>query len=202
MTSLTAIIGAGLSSVRELRRAGHYVDIFEANSSVGGRISTMRVGVLPYDHGAQYITGHSSIFWGFITELVQSGYAARWKPGQSAAQGNRTAAIANKSVGIPVISPIVRPLAQGVRIYTSRVVHTLTKSQQGWRIWFDDRTSIEPFSAVAICVLAPQAKLFLCPFDEIAGQLSCVRMSPCWSLMVRLDEWVLLERIFILTYRS
>ena len=95
MTSLTAIIGAGLSSVRELRRAGHYVDIFEANSSVGGRISTMRVGVLPYDHGAQYITGHSSIFWGFITELVQSGYAARWKPGQSAAQGNRTAAVAN-----------------------------------------------------------------------------------------------------------
>ena len=194
MTSRTAIIGAGLSCARESRRAGRYVDIFEANSSIGGRVSTMRVGVVPYDHGAQYITGHSSIFRGFITELVEPVYAARWKPGQSAEQGNRAAAIADWFVGIPVMSSILRPLAQGVRIHTSRVVHTLSKAQQGWRIWFDDRTSVEPFSAVAICVPAPQAQLLLGPLDEIASQLSRVRMSPCWSLMVRLDERVLPEK--------
>ena len=183
-----------MSCVRELRRAGHYVDIFEANSSIGGRISTMRVGVVPYDHGAQYITGHSSIFRGFITELVESVYAACWKPGQSAEQGNGAAAIANWFVEIPAMSSILRPLAQGVRIHTSQVVHTLSTAQQGWRIWFDDRTSVVPFSAVAICVPAPRAQLLLGPLDEIASQLSRIRMSPCWSLMVRLDERVLPEK--------
>jgi renalase len=191
MTSRTAIIGAGLtglSCARVLRRAGHYVELFEADHIIGGRMATMRIGPVRYDHGAQYITSHSSIFQDFISELVTSGYAARWSPGIPSEEPDSASGLARWFVGVPGMSSVVRPLAEGLKIHTGRVVHTLTRKQEGWHIWFDNQTSVGPFDAVAVCVPAPQAQLLLGPLDELSDHISRVRMAPCWSLMVRLDE--------------
>ena len=60
MTHRIAVIGAGfagLSCARVLRRAGFFVDLYEADRVVGGRMGTSRLGVVPFDHGAQYLTG-------------------------------------------------------------------------------------------------------------------------------------------------
>ena len=97
-------------------------------------------------------------------------------------------------VGTPGMSSIVRPLAESVRIHTSRKVHTIERSEKAWHIWFDDETMVGPFAAVAVAVPAPQAQLLLGRVDEVSAPLSRVRMSPCWSLMVRLDQRMLPEQ--------
>lgn len=191
MTHRTAVIGAGLaglSCARVLRRAGHYVEVFEADRVIGGRMATSRLGVVPFDHGAQYVTCRSDRYREFIDELVGTGYASAWAPRVLSGPDQKPGTVSNWFVGVPGMSAIVRPLAEGVRINTSREVHTLSMDAKGWNIWFSDQTSAGPFAAVAVCVPGPQAQLILGPLDEMASHLSRTRMSPCWALMVRLEQ--------------
>ena len=69
MTHRIAIIGAGMASLscaRTLRRAGFYVEIFEGDRVVGGRMGTSRLGVVPFDHGAQYVSVRSNRFRTYV----------------------------------------------------------------------------------------------------------------------------------------
>lgn len=152
-------------------------------------MATTRVGVVPYDHGAQYLTARSAQYRAFIGELCNSGYATPWKP--STSQGEGGGQLHTWYVGTPGMSSIVRPLAESVRIHTSRRVHTIDRSDRSWQIWFDDESVVGPFAAVAVAVPAPQAQLLLGRVEELSSALQRVRMSPCWSLMVRLDQRIL-----------
>jgi predicted NAD/FAD-dependent oxidoreductase len=192
VTKRIAVIGAGLAGLacaRVFSRSGAYVEIFEQDRIVGGRMATTRMGIVPYDHGAQYLTARSAQFRGFIDELCSMGYAASWKPKTS--QGEGGGQILPWHVGAPGMSSIVRPLAESVRIHTSCRVHTIERTDKAWHVWFDDETILGPFAAVAIAVPAPQAQLMLGRVEEVSAPLSRVRMSPCWSLMVRLDQRML-----------
>ncbi len=174
-----------------MRRAGHYVEVFEADRIIGGRMATMRIGLVPYDHGAQYLSGRSTRFRDFIQELTASGYVAPWTPQVKSGDGKEAATVPNWHVGVPGMSSIVRPLAESVRIHTGQAVHTISRDHKGWHIWFEDQSTVGPFAAVAICVPAPRAQLLLGPLEEMSDHLSRARMSPCWALMVRLDERIL-----------
>lgn len=176
-----------MACARVLRRSGAYVEIFEQDRIIGGRMATTRIGTVPFDHGAQYITARSSAFRTYIEEMTASGYAARWKP-NSAAGEHGEGQMLPWYVGTPGMSSIVRPLAESVRVHTNRRAHTIGRQEKAWHIWFDDETSVGPFAAVAICVPAPQAQLLLGRLDELAEPLRRVRMQPCWSLMVRLEN--------------
>lgn len=178
---------AGLACARVLRRAGLYVEVFEQDRIIGGRMATTRVGLDTFDHGAQYLTARSSQFHAYISEMANSGYAARWTPRSSSGEQGGGQMLP-WYVGTPGMASIVRPLAESVRIHNGRKVHTIERSDKGWQIWMEDETSVGPFSSVAIAVPAPQAQLLLGRLDSIAEPLSRVRMSPCWALMVRLDE--------------
>lgn len=195
VTQRTAVIGAGLaglSCARILRRAGCYVEVFEADRIIGGRVGTLRSGLVSFDHGAQYISARSERFRSYIKELVDGGYAARWTPRAVAGEGNASQ-MQSWYVGTPGMSSIVRPLAESVRIQTGRRVHTMQRIDKGWHLWFDDQTTAGPFAAVAVAVPAREARLLLGRLEDISSQLDRVRMSPCWALLVRLDEKVLPE---------
>lgn len=157
-------------------------------------MATMRVGVVPYDHGAQYVTSRTSRFKDFINEVVASGYAAPWTPKMKSGPGNEATTAANWFVGVPGMSSLVRPLAESVRVHTGCAVHTLARKGTGWHIWFEDQTSVGPFAAVAVCVPSPKAQLLLGPLEGMSDHLSKVRMSPCWALMVHLNERLLPEQ--------
>lgn len=92
---------------------------------------------------------------------------------------------------LPGVGSIARPLAESVRISTGRRVHTIQRHDKGWHLWFEDQTSVGPFAQVAVTVPAPEARLLLGRLDELSEPMSRVRMSPCWALMVRIDEPVL-----------
>jgi renalase len=194
LTQRIAVIGAGvagLSCARVLRQAGCYVEVFEQDRIIGGRMATLRLGATTFDHGAQYLTGRSQRFQNYIKELEGTGYLAKWSPKVLTKNGQEGQMLQDWYVGVPGMSSIVRPLAESVRIHTSRKVHTIARDTKGWHIWFDNQESLGPFSAVAVAVPAPEARLLLGRIDGVPEQLARVRMTPCWSLMVKLDEQVL-----------
>ncbi len=196
MTQRVAVIGAGLtglSCARVLRRAGFYVDVFEQDRVVGGRMGTARMGIVPFDHGAQYVTARMSRFKAYLEEVVASGYAARWTP-RAATGEDGEGQMSPWHVGTPGMSSIVRPLAENVRMLFGRRVHTLQRTEKSWSLWFDDQTYEGPFAAVAVAVPAPEAQFLLGRLPELSDPLARVRMQPCWALMVRLDQRVLPEQ--------
>ena len=151
MTKRVAVIGAGvagLACARVLRRAGCYVEVFEQDRIIGGRVGTTRLGLVSFDHGAQYLTARGDSFKGYIDELVDTGYASRWTPKASSGDGAST--MQTWYVGTPGMSSMLRPLAESVRIHNTRRVHTLQRGAKGWQLWFEDETAVGPFHAVAI----------------------------------------------------
>lgn len=193
MTQRVAIIGAGLAGLacaRVLRRAGCYVEVFERDKVVGGRMGTARLGVVPFDHGSQYLTARGERFKAYLNEIAAMNYAARWNP-RTAGGVDGEGQIADWYVGTPGMSSVVRPLAESVRMTFGRTVHTLHRTDKAWQLWFDDETSAGPFAAVAVAVPAPEAQLLVGRMPQLADPLSRVRMTPCWALMVRLDQRIL-----------
>ncbi|MEZ5854102.1 MAG: NAD(P)-binding protein [Hyphomicrobiaceae bacterium] len=189
MTKKVAVIGAGiagLSCARVLRRAGCFVELFEQDRIIGGRMATTRLGLIPFDHGAQYVTARSEKFKAYVNELVGSAYAAPWQPKN--ATGDNASQLAEWFVGVPGMSSIVRPLAEGVRLHNDRRVHTIQRIDKGWHLWFEDEDHVGPFHAVAVATPASDALLLLGRYEDIAQQIESVRISPCWAVMVRLDE--------------
>ncbi|MGQ0673532.1 MAG: NAD(P)/FAD-dependent oxidoreductase [Hyphomicrobium sp.] len=185
-----AVIGAGLAGLacaRVMRRAGFYVEVFEQDRIIGGRMATTRMGMASFDPGAQYITARTTQFRSYIDELAGTGYAARWTP-KAVSGDQESVQMMPWYVGTPGMASIVRPLTESVRIHTSRKVHTIERDEKGWHIWFEDQSSVGPFAAIAIAVPAPQARLLLGRLDDLTDAFAKVRMSPCWALMVRLDE--------------
>jgi renalase len=197
LTQQIAVIGAGLAGLacaQAMRRAGCYVEVFEQDRVIGGRIATLRQGSISFDHGAQYVTARGSAFGGYLDEMTGTGYATRWLP-RTNESGVNGVQMLPWIVGTPGMASLVRPLAEGLRIHTSRRAHTITrndtKSGQSWHIWFDDQTTAGPFNAVAIAVPAPQARLLLGKLDDVAAPLARVRMMPCWAMMAHFDTPVL-----------
>lgn len=184
---------AGLSCARILRRAGFYVQVFEQDKVVGGRMGTARLGVVPFDHGSQYVSARNDKFKSFLEETISANYAAKWSPRGNAGEGGE-GQLSQWIVGTPGMSSIVRPLAENVRMNFGRRVHTLQRKDKLWSLWFDDQTSAGPFAAVAVCVPAPEARFLLGRIPELSEPLEKVRMQPCWALMVRLDQRILPEQ--------
>jgi hypothetical protein len=173
-----------------MRRAGFFVEVFEADRIIGGRIATTRVGTVTFDPGAQYVTARSTQFKSYLDELTGLGYAARWTP-KAVAGDQESVQMHPWFVGTPGMASMVRPLTESVRIHPNRKAHTIERNEKGWHIWFEDQTSVGPFEAIAVAVPAPLARLLLGPLEDITDAIAPARMSPCWALMVRLDERVL-----------
>jgi renalase len=195
VTKRVAVIGAGLaglSTARVLRRSGCYVEVFEQDRIIGGRMATMRLGLASFDAGAQYLTARSPSFQKYVDELVGSGYATPWAP--RGLDGVAMPTMQQWFVGTPGMSSILRPLAESARIHTSRRVHTLKRTDKGWYLWFEDETNAGPFHAVVCAVPAREALLLLGRIDRLADPITRVRMSPCWAVMVRLDTHLLPEK--------
>ena len=168
-----------------LRQAGCFVDIFERDRIIGGRIATARLGMATFDHGAQYLTARTTSFQNYLSELEALGYVARWTPRTQNGDGGQ---LSPWYVGTPGMSMVVRPLAESVRIHTNRNAHTLETVDKGVRVWFDDQSTEGPYAAVAVAVPAPAARLLLGRMEDLAKSITAARMSPCWALMVRIDE--------------
>lgn len=155
-------------------------------------MATTRLGNTSFDHGAPYITARSQTFQKFISELVDTGYCARWTPRTASGEGAHT--MHPWYVGTPGMSSILRPLAESVRISPNRQVHTLDRTDKGWHLWFEDETSAGPFHSVVVAVPPSDAQLLLGRIEQLSDPIARVRMSPIWAVMVRIDERIMPEQ--------
>ncbi len=170
----TLVLGAGLTGcviARGLADAGRSVRVLEKSRGLGGRLATRRAGDWRFDHGAQYLKGEgpAATLW---PQLEVAGAAALWHvPGRGP-----------RHVGLPGMSGLVAPLAQGLDIRREAEVARVSREGGRWRA--EDASGALLGEAVRLvsAIPAPQAQQ-LFAVEALAAPLAGVAMAPCWTLM-------------------
>jgi renalase len=172
MARRVAVVGAGLAGLVAAARiaaAGFEVAVFEKSRGLGGRLATRRNERGAFDHGAPVLHCEASQ----VAPLEARSACARWGD-----LGH---------VGLPGMSGLVRPLAEGLDIRTEAEVARLRAVPEG--IVLDMLSGAEEgtYARVLLAVPAPQAR-------RIAGGLAGadafdgVEMAPVWTLMAAFEQ--------------
>ena len=185
MSGRTAVLGAGLAGLtcaRALAEAGREAVVYDKSRGLGGRLAQRRAEgpageALRFDHGAQYLTAKTPEFWELSEALEAAGAAARWSPEGFAPK--------DRWVGLPGMSGLVRPLAEGRDVRSGKEAVAIDLLSDGWHIGFAAGDLAGPYQALAMAVPAPQAARLL---PAAAEALSAVEMEPCWTLMVAFED--------------
>ncbi|MEL6479180.1 MAG: FAD-dependent oxidoreductase [Pseudomonadota bacterium] len=171
-----AVIGAGIAGLAcadRLRRGGHAPIVFDKSRGLGGRLATRRILLddareVSFDHGAQYATCRSDAFSDYLERAAAAGSSGAWATGPDGAQA-----------GMPGMSALVRPLAEGLTIRSGVEIRALSRVSERWHLETAEGRE-GPFDTVISTAPAPQtARLFA----EAAGPVRDVVMAPCWALM-------------------
>lgn len=168
-----AVIGAGIAGLAcaaRLAGAGASPVVFEKSRGLGGRLATRRIeNGIAFDHGAQYATQRSPEFGAFLVEAKQLSHAAAWPSGPEGG-----------FVGIPGMSALARPLAEGLEIRQPLEITGITRRESAWQL----TAATGPAGAFDIVVTtapAPQSARLL---GAAAGAISGAEMAPCWALLL------------------
>ena len=209
-----AIVGAGMSGMiaaRTLRDHGVNVTVFEKSRGLGGRMATRRVDAAPtFDHGAQYFTCRDARFERYVSSWQRQGLVARWPD-----ENQRIIVLENgieksesksvdRYVAVPRMKAVPMHLAEDTPIeLSSRIARikshqTDTGGQQQWELHSESGGQYGPFDKVLLAIPADQSAQILkdsgsC--ESLAGQLSLIKMDPCWAVMLTLEnelpvDWV------------
>ncbi len=181
-----AIIGAGiagLAAARTLQDAGRRVRVFEKSRGLGGRLATRRGADGgfddAFDHGAQYASVRDPAFRAYADRAVAAGAAVDWPN-----EGSDTRRI----VGLPGMSGLVRPLAEGLDIRREARVSAILRGDDGPSLVLEDGSDLRSLDAIVCSVPAPQAGALLAPFGAPFDRIAEAVIAPCWSLMLTFAE--------------
>jgi predicted NAD/FAD-dependent oxidoreductase len=191
-TASVAIVGAGISGLaaaRLLADVGCAVRVFDKGRAIGGRLSHRRTDFGGFDHGAQYVRAKGDAFRAYLDAAERAGAAARW----SAAEDTRDDA-GPAYVGLPGMSGLVAPLAEGLDVLSGVTVAAATLSDDGWRLGADDDTFLGRFDALVVAIPAPQA-LELFDGHPLADPLLGAAYAPCLAGLFAFDRLPALPEI-------
>jgi predicted NAD/FAD-dependent oxidoreductase len=172
MTERVAVVGAGLAGLvaaARLAAGGVVVTVFEKSRGLGGRLATRRGERGTFDHGAPVV--HCEAWQ--VAPLEAREACARW--GELG------------HVGLPGMSGLVRPLAEGLDIRGEAEVASVVAGPGGVTLRLLSGALEGPFARVLLAIPAPQAR-------RIAGALpgaeafETVAMAPVWTLMAAFGE--------------
>lgn len=174
-----AIVGAGLSGLAcaaQLTGSGHEVRLFDKARGPGGRMSTRRVetplGVVAFDHGAQYFTARGDSFRAQVEAWLAAGLAAPWP-----------AAGPEAWVGVPGMNAPVKAMAEAKSVAWSTLVEAIEPAGDAWRLKTPEGLSA-PFDAVVLALPAEQAAALLRdPDPGMAARAAASSTAPCWTVM-------------------
>lgn len=170
MTGGIAVVGAGLAGLvaaARLAAAGCAVTVYEKSRGLGGRLATRRSDWGAFDHGAPVVNCEAML----MAPLRERDACAPWGD--------------IGHVGLPGMSGLVRPLAEGLDIRSGTEVAGLVPAPDGVWLRFAEGEAAGPFARVILAVPAEQAR-------RLAGDLAGVdalvaTMAPIWTLMAAFE---------------
>lgn len=190
-----AVIGAGIAGAtcaHALAQAGHAVHVFDKARGPGGRLATRRMAwvdragqpcMTRLDHGALGMTAHAEPFGAFVSQGVQAGWLAEWRP-TLAAGSLPLDDEAVWHVPVPDSPDLCRRLLDGVATSWSCAVDKLQWTTPGWQVEAAGQAQGGPFDAVVLALPPAQtAPLLSTHRRDWARHAALAPMHPCWTLM-------------------
>ncbi len=198
MKGSIAVIGAGMAGMtcaQQLRALGHRVEVFEREPILGGRLATKRIDRLNYDLGTPYITARTTEFNRHLNGLALLGSVTKWAP--SLFEGQRGDQQVTKPqnwfVGVPGMNSITRAMSEDIRVHLSARVVKLTRAASRWTLHLSNGVQADGFHAVLVTAPAPESFALLRDHTRDFDDMTRVRMSPCWTVIVNLQERLQIE---------
>ena len=187
-----AVIGAGLAgaaAAQALLDQGYPVTVLDKSRGVGGRLSTRRSEIGPFDHGAQFLRAHDPRFHRQVARWADSGLLARWAPRCADASSLRDAWVA-----VPAMNALVKPMLDGARLQLGTAVQRLQREAGVWRLLDAEGRSLAEAEQLILSAPAPQSQALLADVAPgLAARLDEVRYAPCWAAMLELDAEVAID---------
>jgi renalase len=180
---------AGLTAARDLARSFD-VAVLDKGRGVGGRLATRRIGDATFDHGAQFITTHTSEFAETVAGWERAGVAQAWFRGRIGPNGAPDPDGHVRFRGVGTMNAIAKHLAGGLDVRVGARVAALQPSGAIWRIRLDDGAESEADAVVvtapvpqALDLLAAGAVRLSAPDGDALG---AIRYDPCLAVLAAL----------------
>jgi renalase len=173
-----AILGAGMAgatAARCLAEAGLDVRVFDKGRCVGGRMATRRVDGMQFDHGAQFMRAHGSVFAARLAGWEDRGIVGPWVG-------------AGRRVGVPDMTAPVRDLLSNLSVASGTAITRIIRNEASWRLSDGSGREHGPFAAVAITFPAPQIAALLAASGFALAGIEQGAYAPCWSLMLAVER--------------
>lgn len=190
------IIGAGVAGLTAARRLVDEetanVVVLDKGRSVGGRLATRRIGDATFDHGAQFLTTHSSSFAETVTRWLGAGVVTDWYDGRVGPVGVVDPDGHTRYRGVATMNAIAKHLATGLDVRTGTAVTAVRLLDGAWQVEIGDG---EPLRCDAVLMTAPvpQSLALLDAGSVVVGvedraALEAIRYDPCIAVLAPLDS--------------
>ena len=172
-----AIIGAGICGLRcaeVLQDAGITVKIFDKGRGVGGRLATRRHAHWRFDHGAPSLHGDGDGWGDRISRYP------RWHCGDNTTWHH-----------LPTsgINQLAKDLAGQLHVQLNCQIDSIEHRGHGWHLIDQRAVAYGPFPTLIVTAPCPQTHALIKAVDStLLEQLSTVRMSPAWAMMLVTGE--------------
>ena len=190
-----AIVGAGIAGLTAafFLKGFANVTVFDKSRGVSGRMSTRRFGDYSFDHGAQYFTARSNIFKNFLKISKINNIIKRWDA--NFVEIDRTVITSKREwmneepryVGIPGMNEVAKVLADGIDVRLNTIITKIIYGD-GWQLQDQHDNLYDDFDFVIIAVPSAQALDLLPAHFKYISNISDIKMTPCFALMLGLNK--------------
>lgn len=190
-----AIIGAGLAGLTaaNLLKKHAHIRVFEKSRGPGGRMATRYAEEFHFDHGAQFFQAKTDEFRNFINPMIKEGIIKEWHARFVEFENSKM--VSSRAwdsevphyVGVNGMNEIGKYLSKNIDIhYNSKV--TPVNEGAGWKIIDEQGKSLGYFDWVIVTAPAEQTVKLLPSNFEGLSEISSIKMTGCFSLMLGFEK--------------
>lgn len=187
------VIGAGAAGLVAARSLvpEHRVVVLDKARGVGGRMATRRLGPAVVDHGAQFITTHSSEFADEVERWCAAGAAQPWFRGRVGPEGVQDHDGHVRYRGAESMNAVAKHLADGLDVRRSTRATSVEVDGERWRIRLEVGDDLLADAVVVTAPVPQTLQLLADGSTELTtadrSALERIEYEPCLAVMARLD---------------
>ena len=186
------VVGAGVAGLTAARALSDTFEVVAVDKGrkVGGRLASRRIDDATFDHGAQFITTHTTEFAEMMGAWERAGVAGVWFEGQVGPDGVDDDGHP-RFRGVPSMRHLAEHMAEGVDVRVFTRVAAVAQTETGWTVRFDDGDELDA-DAVLLTPPVPQSlDLLAAGGVELAAPdsraLRAIAYEPCLAVLAVLD---------------